>query len=119
MASSTRWRWKAGTQVQTLLFDPERFTRSQARSWAARHGFRASKTDSDGRTIRIRQKAPEGFKKGTFRTIPLTDGVMAVVAVPKNPPKSNPSSVPKRRRKKRARTRAPDPLGRLLRRLRR
>lgn len=73
------------TTIQTLIFDRKRFSVSEAKQWAKKHGFRADKVDtpSSGNTIRLRQRAPGEFQAGTFRTITLTSGVQAVVGRPR------------------------------------
>jgi hypothetical protein len=47
------------------------------------------------RYIRLRQREPAAYRAGTFRTITLTDGVLAVVGVPKTggnlKPRKNPA----------------------------
>jgi DNA topoisomerase IA len=126
----TSGRWKDGTEVQSLIFDRERFSRSQARAWATAHGFAAPAADVQTTTLRLRQRDPRQFRKGTFRTISLSDGVQAVVAVPKNPRSSDQNSDPVKelktmakkakrvvkrtvKRKSSARSK-PDPLAKLL-----
>jgi hypothetical protein len=75
-----------GTEVQTLLFDAQAFNVGQAKSWAKRHGFRFGKTDTGGGRathIRVRQHDPDDYTAGSFRTISLTEGVQAVIGVPR------------------------------------
>lgn len=84
------------TDVQTLLFPKDRFTAATARAWAERHDFRAAKVDAGSATatrLRVRQRDPGAFQKGSFRTITLdrAHGVEAVIGKPatrKNPSKS-------------------------------
>lgn len=71
------------TEIQSLMFARDRYTKRQARSWAAAEGFAAPATDSTANYHRIRQRPPGDFRRGTFRTIELRDGVKAVVGVPK------------------------------------
>ena len=69
---------RGSMKIQSLLFPRGQFTRGEAIAWARRHGFRADKTDTTDRYIRIRQRSPGDFK--TERTISLGDsGVRAVV----------------------------------------
>lgn len=85
------------TNVQTLLFDKAVFTPATARAWAERHGYRAPKVDRGSATatkLRIRQHAPGGFVKGSFRTVPFGDGVSAVVGRPRQHVVRNPSALP-------------------------
>jgi hypothetical protein len=74
---------KRATSVQTLIFDKKKFNRSQALAWAKRNGYKSSKVDETDSSFRLRQAEPTGFKKGSFRTIKLTDGVQAVIGVAK------------------------------------
>jgi hypothetical protein len=69
------------TTVQTLLFPRPRYSESRAKAWTRSHGYAVRKSPDVGdRTIRIRQRDPSDFKKGTFRTISLgKSGVKAVV----------------------------------------
>ena len=74
---------KQGTEIQTLIFPNEKFTRAQALSFARRHGFKTSKVDETDTSFRIRQKDPDDFSR--IRTISLADsgGVKATVGVRK------------------------------------
>lgn len=75
--------FRHSTEVQTVLFDVSAFTPATAKAWARSHGFRAPAGDVTDRYIRLRQRDPAAYRAGTFRTITLTDGVLAVVGVPK------------------------------------
>lgn len=70
-------------QIQSLVFDANRFTAREARSWASSNGFRAPATERLATTIRLRQKPKGSFDDRTFRTIRVGSGVQAVAAVPK------------------------------------
>lgn len=72
-----------GTQVQTLLFDRDKFTRAEAIAWARRNGYVAHKIDTTANKYRLRQKAPSHFTRGSFRTIMLSDRVEAVIGCPR------------------------------------
>lgn len=68
------------TTVQTLIFDRAKFKSSEsAVKWAKTHRFSADKVDETDSSFRLRQRDPDDFQKGSFRTISLTDGVQAVV----------------------------------------
>jgi hypothetical protein len=72
------------TSIQTLIFDGDRFSVEEAKAWAKKNGFEAGKVDqTEGGSIRLRQREPGEFKPDSFRTIALTDGVKAVVGRPK------------------------------------
>lgn len=86
-------RLPRSTVVQTLLFDSSLFNVGQAKSWAKRHGFRFGKVDTGGGRasfIRLRQVDPAEITEGTFRTIRMTDGIEAVIGMPKRGAKRNP-----------------------------
>lgn len=88
-------RLPRSTEVQTLLFDSTAFNVGQAKSWAKRHGFRFGKVDTGGGRapmIRLRQHDPADYTAGSFRTISLTDGVQAVIGMPKRGVKRNPGT---------------------------
>lgn len=70
---------QAETKVQTLIFDKEFFSRTQAVEWASEREFSADKVDSTEESFRLRQRAPGEFKPESFRTITLTKGVKAVI----------------------------------------
>lgn len=70
------------TEIQTLIFDKEQFTKQQAVDWAKEHDFSASKVDEKETTWRIRQFNPDQCQRDTFRTISITDGVQGVICEP-------------------------------------
>lgn len=88
---------RSTTNVQTLLFDKGSFTPASARSWASQHGYHAIKVDKGTKTatkLRIRQHAPAGFIRGSFRTVEFGKGVSAVVGRPRKHVVRNPSALP-------------------------
>jgi hypothetical protein len=79
-------RLPRSTVVQSLLFSSSLFNVGQAKSWAKRHGFRFGSVDTGGGRasfIRLRQVDPDTITAGSFRTITLTDGIEAVIGMPK------------------------------------
>lgn len=80
-----------GLEVQTLLFPRPDFTESAAKAWAKSHDMRYGKVDSTANYHRLRQREPEDFVAGSFRTIDFEggDGIKAVVACPKRGKESN------------------------------
>lgn len=66
-----------GTKIQTLIFDRDVFSRSEAIDWAKSHDFRSDKVDENENSYRLRQMDPSQFSR--FRTIDLREGVKAVV----------------------------------------
>ena len=76
-------RFPRSTVIQSLVFDKDFFTKSQAKRWAAQHDFVLTGVDTKENTYRIRQHEPSSFTQGTFRTIELSEGVQAVVGMPK------------------------------------
>lgn len=72
-----------GTVVQTLILSKERFeTREEALNWARDNDFKTDKLDETEDSWRIRQLDPSVCREETFRTIPLTEGVQAVICQP-------------------------------------
>lgn len=72
------------TEIQTLIFDKKKFKSSkECTKWASDHKFKSGKVDETGNSFRLRQKDPGSFKDGTLKTITITDGIKAVVGVPK------------------------------------
>jgi hypothetical protein len=79
-------RLPRSTVVQSLLFSSSLFNVGQAKSWAKRHGFRFGSVDTGGGRasfIRLRQVDPDTITAGSFRTITFTDGIEAVIGMPK------------------------------------
>jgi hypothetical protein len=77
------------TTIQTLIFSKEIFSREEAVAWAKEHDFHANKVDETENTFRLRQREPNEFQEGSFRTIELTDGVQAVIGVLKEASKAD------------------------------
>jgi hypothetical protein len=72
------------TEVQSLLFDKAAVPVGKAKSWAKHHGFHYGRTEKgEGDMLRLRQRDPSDYVPGSFRTISLTDGVKAVIGLPK------------------------------------
>jgi len=76
-------RCPAGMKVQTIVFDKDSFTKTKAKAWAKRGGYRYGDVDEKADTWRFRQEDPKRFKKAGFRTIEMDEGVKAVVGCPK------------------------------------
>jgi hypothetical protein len=71
---------RQSTTVQSLLFPRGEFDARSARSWARKHGYRASKTHTTGDYVRVRQHPPDDFVQSSFRTIPFgSGGIKAVI----------------------------------------
>lgn len=69
-----------GTTVQTLILDKERFaSKGSASKWVRDHKFQAAKVDEKADTFRYRQRDPGDFRRGSFRTIQIAEGVKAVI----------------------------------------
>lgn len=68
------------TEVQSLVFDKEQFSRPEARRWSQEHGFSTQYgVDEKANTYRVRQHSPSEYAPRSFRTIPLREGADAVV----------------------------------------
>lgn len=74
-------RKREATTVQTLMFPAERYSDSEALSWAQSHDYKSAHIDTpeDGRYRHVRQIPPWHFHKGSLRTIVFGDGIKAVV----------------------------------------
>lgn len=71
---------RQATTVQSLLFSRGKFDARAAKSWARKHGYRASKVDTRGSYVRLRQRPPSEFVRSSFRTIDFGgSGIKAVI----------------------------------------
>jgi len=76
-------RFKKGSMVQSLILDKKNFpTVSSAKRKAKELGFKSSKVDKTDNTIRLRQIDPKKCVQGQFATIPITNGIQAVICEP-------------------------------------
>jgi Mor family transcriptional regulator len=94
-------RYRKSTEVQTVLFDKERWTVSAAKKWLKDHGYKRPSVDTTSEYHRFRQRPPFQFQKGTFRTINFgkNTGIKSVIAVPKTPAEKNPKISTKKKPK--------------------
>lgn len=68
------------TTVQTLIFSKDNFeSAASAKAWAKKHKYKFGSVDETGKSYRLRQVDPNLFKKDSFRTITLAEGVKAVI----------------------------------------
>ena len=70
---------KDATHIQSVLFAKSKFSKAEAAKWLKDHDFDGTSVDEKEDTLRYRQQDPGKFKRGSFRTIKLTDGVQAVI----------------------------------------
>ncbi len=71
---------KPPTEVQTLIFDKEKFESSgEAMAWAREHDFDADKVDETESSFRLRQRDPDDFVSGSFRTIDIDEGIKGTI----------------------------------------
>ena len=75
---------KGSSEVQTLLFDKEKFTEAEAKKWASDHDFKSNKVDVTENKIRLRQFDPDECDDDTYGTKEMADGVQAVYCVKKS-----------------------------------
>lgn len=68
------------SDIQALVFDKDKFTRSSAKSWATSHGFTANTIRETENTYRIRQFPPENCKDSGGMTT-LDEGVQGYVCI--------------------------------------
>jgi 8-oxo-dGTP pyrophosphatase MutT (NUDIX family) len=71
------------TVIQTILFDRNDYDEASAAEWLAVHEYHGDALDVTRRYLRYRQYNPEDFYLDSFRTITLTDGIKAVVGIPR------------------------------------
>jgi hypothetical protein len=86
------------SEIQSLLFDKDKFTEAEATKWAGDHDFKHNKVDITDKKIRLRQFDPAECEKDTFGTKSLTDGVEAIFCVKSKslatPPPEKNSQIP-------------------------
>ena len=80
------------TQVQSVLFDRDIYSLTEAKKWLRDNDFIAPKVDKTDRYLRFRQKEPNYFNESSFRTIPFgkDTGIKAIIGVPMKKIKTNP-----------------------------
>lgn len=76
-----------GMQIQTLILSLAHFdSLEHAKQWVATHDFKVrfegKGPDTTSTSYRFRQRDPNDFQRGSFRTIDLAQGVKAVVGRP-------------------------------------
>lgn len=74
------------TEIQTLIFPKDKFTRADAVAWAREHDFKVSGNpgvDETEDSYRIRQRDPDKFKRMRTISLPDSGGVKAVIGVAK------------------------------------
>lgn len=77
-------KFKKSSKIQSLILNKNNFpTVTSAKKKAKELGFKVSKVDKTSSTIRLRQIPPNKCVQGRFATIPLTDGIQAVICEPK------------------------------------
>ena len=82
-------RCPIGTEVQSLLFDKNYFTKQKAKSWAKKNGYKYGDVDEGGekaRYIHLRQEESDDYFKGSLRRISFgkgDKGIRAVIGCPK------------------------------------
>jgi hypothetical protein len=69
---------KRRTTLQSLILSKSQFTKLGAKAWLKKHGFRRT-LDDKVNTLRARQIEPTEFISRSFRTIPITTGIKAVI----------------------------------------
>jgi hypothetical protein len=82
MDNPSQW---PGSEIQSLLFDRQRYSLSQARRWAQDHGLKYGSLDTTDNYHRLRQFDPGNRR---CRTIELGHDIKAVVCETRNPGES-------------------------------
>lgn len=87
------------TEVQSIMFDKDKWTVAQAKRWLKEHSYKGVTPDTTKNYHRFRQAPAFSYQKGSFRTMALghvNRGIKAVIARPKkaekNPSKSRTAS---------------------------
>jgi hypothetical protein len=63
--------------VQSVLLRKSKYTKHEAIEWIKKHNYHHHKIDETREFFRFRQRNPDSFPGGRFRTIPLgSDGEM-------------------------------------------
>jgi len=76
------------TRTQTVILSKQQFpTRDQAIRWALAHSFKTTNSKETKNTWEFSQEPSANFKKDSFKTKTLTEGVKAVVGIPLKAPK--------------------------------
>lgn len=75
-------RFKKGSKVQSVIVNKSDFTERKAKDKVKELGFKSSKVDRTANTFRFRQIDPSKCKQGQFATIPITNGIQAVICEP-------------------------------------
>lgn len=78
-------RFKKSTTVQSILFNKEWWSVTDAKAWLSANGYKSTpdKGSSRSKYHRFRQEKPEKFDKKTFRTIEFGNQIKAVIGVEK------------------------------------
>ena len=66
-----------GGHVQTIIFD-KTIPVTKQKAWLKKHGFDTQEADQKTSTVRYRQEEPSKFRKGTFKTYEVGDGIKIV-----------------------------------------
>lgn len=70
------------TDIQSVIFDKDKFTEGRAKNWLKEHGFKIPSVDETEESLRFRQEDPDSFQERSFRTIALTNGIKAIIGRP-------------------------------------
>lgn len=65
--------------VQSILFDKEKFTLTEAKNWLKKHDYKSDKVDETDEYYRFRQRDPDDFDPDSFRTKEIEDGVKFIM----------------------------------------
>ena len=65
-------------EVQSILFDKDKYSVDEARAWLKSHNKRYDKVDTTENKYRFRQFNPDLCDKGSFRTEEITSGIQFI-----------------------------------------
>lgn len=72
------------TQVQSILFDKNKFTEEEAIVWLKKHNYKYQKMDLKKKYYRFRQVSPKVVKADgytVFRVLKIADGLEFIIAI--------------------------------------
>jgi HK97 family phage prohead protease len=75
---------KQSTEIQTIIFEKESFSKEDAIKWLKDHDFKYDDIVEKDTTFHFRQQDPELFDPESFRTIEITKGIKAIIGKKKS-----------------------------------
>ena len=85
--------------VCSLMFGADRWTQASAKVWAKMNGYHATKVYTTGKVVRVENHSPALFHRGSFKAIPLSGDIQAVLGKRKGKRSTRSSSRGRTRRR--------------------